>query len=88
MELEILLKAISPLKIEGDTHKNITGINTDSRLVETGDVFIAVKGTQTDGHNYIGKAIERGLVRLCVNNGLKHGLNMWRMYKYKTQKRR
>lgn len=60
MELEILLKAISPLKIEGDTHKNITGINTDSRLVETGDVFIAVKGTQTDGHNYIGKAIERG----------------------------
>ncbi len=32
----------------------------DSRLVEEGNMFVAVKGTQTDGHAYIDKAIEKG----------------------------
>lgn len=38
----------------------IQGINIDSRLVKEGDVFIAVKGTQTDGHAYIAAAEEKG----------------------------
>ena len=35
-------------------------IRTDSRLVKDGDIFVAVKGTQVDGHNYISKAIGLG----------------------------
>ena len=62
MELDILLKSVSVVRVEGDTARNITGINMDSRLVQPGDLFVAVKGTQADGHAYIGKAIEKGAV--------------------------
>lgn len=42
----------------------IRGINIDSRLVKDGDVFIAVRGTQTDGHQYISTAEEKGAVAI------------------------
>ena len=60
MELELLLKSINAIRISGDTKKDITGVNLDSRLVEPGGLFVAVKGTQADGHAYIGKAVEKG----------------------------
>ena len=43
---------------------DIQGINIDSRLVKQGDVFIAVRGTQTDGHQYIAAAEEKGAVAI------------------------
>ena len=43
---------------------DIRGINIDSRLVQEGDVFLAVKGTQTDGHQYIAAAEEKGAVAI------------------------
>ena len=43
---------------------DIRGINIDSRLVKEGDVFLAVKGTQTDGHQYIAAAEEKGAVAI------------------------
>ncbi|MBQ5644534.1 MAG: UDP-N-acetylmuramoyl-L-alanyl-D-glutamate--2,6-diaminopimelate ligase [Bacteroidaceae bacterium] len=43
---------------------DIRGINMDSRLVKDGDVFIAVRGTQTDGHQYISTAEEKGAVAI------------------------
>lgn len=43
---------------------DIKGINIDSRLVQEGDVFIAVRGTQTDGHQYIAAAEEKGAVAI------------------------
>ena len=36
MELDILLKSVSVVRVEGDTARNITGINMDSRLVQPG----------------------------------------------------
>jgi len=51
MKLNDLLKYVKPLKIIGDTEKNITGINIDSRKIEENQIFVAIKGTQTDGHN-------------------------------------
>ncbi len=38
----------------------ITGINIDSRQVKSGDMFIAMRGTQVDGHKYIASAEEKG----------------------------
>ena len=40
--------------------QEIYGIHIDSRQVESGHLFVAIKGTQTDGHTYIDKAIEKG----------------------------
>ena len=34
----------------------VSGVNIDSRLVEAGGMFIAIKGTQADGHAYIPSA--------------------------------
>ena len=60
MKLHDLLKGLVPLQLEGNADVDITGVNIDSRKVEAGNMFIAVKGTATDGHGYIGKAIELG----------------------------
>ena len=38
----------------------VTGIQADSRLIQPGSLFVAIKGTQSDGHDYIEKAIEKG----------------------------
>jgi len=39
---------------------NAPTVRTDSRTVESGDIFIAIEGTEFDGHNFIGQAVERG----------------------------
>lgn len=60
MILNELLKDIKPISISGNADIEVTGINIDSRKIEKGHMFVAIKGTQTDGHAYIGKAIELG----------------------------
>ncbi len=62
IQLEALLRGIDLIRISGNMEKEITGVNMDSRRVETGHLFMAVKGTQTDGHAYIEKAIAQGAV--------------------------
>lgn len=52
-KLSSLLSELKPLEIIGDTGKNITSIQSDSRKVEKDSLFVAVKGTVTDGHKYI-----------------------------------
>ena len=59
MKLEEIIQGVAIEEIKGDILKEIKGIHIDSRLVEEGDMFVAVKGTQTDGHAYIEKAIEK-----------------------------
>ena len=62
MILSELLKAIQPLKVVGDVDKEIQEVNIDSRKIEPGHLFMAMRGTQTDGHAYIPGAIEKGAV--------------------------
>ena len=64
MKLNDLLKYVKPLKIIGDTEKNITGINIDSRKIEENQMFVAIKGTQTDGH----KLIELGATAILLED--------------------
>ncbi len=60
MRLSDILRKISVTESLGDMQREISGVNMDSRQVEHGDLFVAVKGTQTDGHAYISKAIAQG----------------------------
>lgn len=66
MRLSELLKYVKPIAIVGNAEVDITGVNIDSRKIEKGHLFVAIKGTQTDGHRFIPKAIELGAVAvLC-----------------------
>ena len=66
MRLSDLLQTIQPVRITGSTSMEITGVNIDSRLIGTGHLFMAMRGTQTDGHAYIPAAIDKGAVAvLC-----------------------
>jgi len=60
MKLQELIKQIQINRIEGNPELEINGINIDSRLIQPGNLFIALKGTQSDGHQYIPVAIEKG----------------------------
>jgi UDP-N-acetylmuramoyl-L-alanyl-D-glutamate--2,6-diaminopimelate ligase len=60
MLLSELFKNIKLKEVCGKLDREVSGINIDSRLVKEGDLFIAVKGTQADGHQYIGNAIKSG----------------------------
>ena len=60
MKLEEILNGIHVAEIKGNITKEISGLEIDSRKIESGHMFVAVRGTQTDGHAYIGKAIEKG----------------------------
>ncbi len=56
-----------PLKVvAGDTNANIRRLDFDSRKVQEGSLFVAVRGTQTDGHAYIDKAIEQGATAIIA----------------------
>ena len=66
MKLSLLLKNINPIQVAGNDDVEISGINIDSRKIAAGHLFVAMKGTQVDGHQFIGKAIGQGAVAvLC-----------------------
>ncbi len=68
MKLSELLKTIKPLSIAGNAEVEITGVNIDSRRIASGHLFIAIKGTLTDGHAYIAKATEMGAAAVLCEN--------------------
>lgn len=59
-QLKDILYKVKLLSVHGATDIDINAIQFDSRKVEEGNVFIAVRGTQVDGHNFIDKATASG----------------------------
>lgn len=61
-ELKDILYKVHITSTSGDMNVEVKGICFDSRKVEPGYLFIAVRGTQSDGHQFIEKAISSGAV--------------------------
>ena len=66
MKLKTLLTQLEIISMTADPETEIRGISYDSRKTEEGDLFVAIRGFETDGHRFIPKAIEKkAAVILC-----------------------
>lgn len=68
MILKDILYKTAIESVNGTTDIEVSKIEFDSRQVQSGDVFVAIRGTQSDGHNYIAKAIESGAVAVVCES--------------------
>ena len=68
MRLNELLKRINTKAVVGSTDIEIVDVNIDSRAIAPGHMFIAIKGTVTDGHKFIDKAISQGAVAVVCED--------------------
>ena len=66
MKLSELLKNVKTIAIHGNTDVEVKGVNIDSRKIEDSHLFIAMKGTQVDGHKFISKAVDSGAVAVLL----------------------
>ena len=67
MELKKILAGCAELKAKGNLELEITNITSDSREVKQGDMFVAIKGFDVNGHDFVKKAIENGAKVVLVN---------------------
>lgn len=70
MTISDTLKKVDIVASIGSMQREIAGVNIDSRQVKANDLFVAVKGTQADGHVYIPKAIEQGATAILMSEPL------------------
>ena len=68
MKLSELLKNVKVIASQGNIDVEIKDVNIDSRKIKDGHLFIAMKGTQVDGHKFINKAIELGAVAILLED--------------------
>ena len=66
LRLSDLLEGVPGLRVQGNAHAAITEVRDDSRLVEPGDLFVAVAGTKEDGRRFIDTAIQKGAAAVLV----------------------
>ena len=53
-------------QVNGDTKRLVTSVEIDSRGVKSGALFVALRGTQSDGHDYVAKAVAKGAIAVVV----------------------
>ena len=68
MQLKDLLASIPAKVPAGLRNVSVEGLACDSRKVRKGDLFVAYRGVETDGHRYIPQAIEAGAAALVVED--------------------
>lgn len=72
MKLKELLHAIPVLQVVGPLEVEVDAIAFDSRQVQQGTLFVAVRGVHTDGHLFVGKAVEGKAVAVVVEELPEH----------------
>lgn len=68
MKLKELITVLRPLKVSGDSEQEILGLHYDSRAVQPGGLFFALRGVAADGHRFIGAARDTGAVACVVED--------------------
>ena len=68
MRLKDLLSKITYRQMSGEENPEISSVAYDSRRVEKGSLFVCLKGFETDGHKYIGKAVQAGAAAVIVED--------------------
>jgi UDP-N-acetylmuramoyl-L-alanyl-D-glutamate--2,6-diaminopimelate ligase len=66
--LKDILYKVAIESVNGSTNVAVGKIEFDSRKIEKNDVFVAIRGSISDGHDYIQKAIELGAVAIVCDN--------------------
>ncbi len=63
------LGLVAPLRarVSGAVPEGVTGVSIDTRTLQPGDLFFAIKGDNSDGHDYVEKAFERGAAAAVVD---------------------
>ncbi len=69
LKIPELLKATQGSLVSGDNNVIVKGVSIDSREIKKGEAFIAIKGNNFDGHNFIGIAIKKGASCIIVEKG-------------------
>ena len=69
MNLRNILSGITGIKAKGDVDIEIKTITSNSKEATKGSLFIAIKGYETDGHEYIENAIENGATAIMIQEG-------------------
>jgi UDP-N-acetylmuramoyl-L-alanyl-D-glutamate--2,6-diaminopimelate ligase len=76
MLLRHLLKDMPIHEFHGDLEMDIGGIAYDSRAVRPGDLFVAIKGRELNGHDYINMAIEKGAKAVVAEGAAEVGADI------------
>ena len=73
-----LHKFLTPNKIKDESidSTTATGVTTDTRILQAGEIFIALEGENFDGHNFAAQAIDKGAVALVVSHQLNLNCNI------------
>jgi len=66
MNISVLCQIVDPLGVTGPEAGEISGLHYDSRSVQPGGVFFALRGASVDGHRFIGDAVARGAAAVVM----------------------
>jgi UDP-N-acetylmuramoyl-L-alanyl-D-glutamate--2,6-diaminopimelate ligase len=73
VRLQELLGPVDVVKISGDLQSEVVSITEDSRAVGPGSAFVAIQGTQQDGHQFVNQAFAQGATAVVVEEGCFQG---------------
>ncbi len=73
MQLKTLLSKVETISVNGTLDCEITSVSYDSRMVQPGTLFVALRGGKADGHHFIKQVLEKGAVAVLVEEGVDAG---------------
>lgn len=74
MKLKEILVGLEGLKVRGNLDTEISHLDKDSRNIKENGLFVAIKGFETDGHEYVETAIKQGATAVVLEEGVSANL--------------